>query len=45
MIMQDHKIIYWFHGDVCLNLQYSDNLPASDKSYVEDALIDEGDCN
>jgi hypothetical protein len=40
--MSDNKIIYWFHGDVCLNIQYSDNLPASDKPYVIDEMIDEG---
>lgn len=40
--MADNKTIYWFHGDVCLNIQYSDNLPASDKPYVVDELIDEG---
>jgi hypothetical protein len=40
--MSDNKLIYWFHGDVCLNIQYSDNLPASDNPYVIDEMIDEG---
>lgn len=40
--MPDNKIIYWFHGDVCLNIQYSDNPPASDKPYVTDEMVDEG---
>jgi len=38
----ENKVIYWFPGDVCGNLRYSDNLPASDTPYVEDTLIDMG---
>jgi hypothetical protein len=37
------KFIYWYHGDVCRNITYSDNLPATDKQYVLDELKDEGD--
>lgn len=36
------KIVYWYHGDVCGNIYYSDNLPASDKIYVSDELKDDG---
>ena len=41
MIMED-QIIYWFHGDVCMNVYYSDNLPPSDKKYVTDNVKDDG---
>jgi len=36
------QIIYWYHGDVCLNIYYSDNLPPSDKKYVTDEIKDDG---
>jgi len=40
--MEEKKLIYWFPGDVCGNLQFSDNLPPSDRKYVTDELIDDG---
>jgi hypothetical protein len=38
----ESQIVYWFHGDVCLNIHYSDNPPASDKKYVKDDITDNG---
>ena len=34
--------IYWYAGDACGNVVYSDNVPSSEKKYVLDELKDEG---
>jgi len=38
----EKKIIFWFHGDACGNVVYSDNLPNTGTLYVTDELKDEG---
>ena len=40
--MEEAQNIYWYHGDVCLNIYYSDNPPSSDKKYVLDTIKDDG---